>query len=179
MHAQDSSHPTGVSAEVTTGGDSAPRARQRKTNAAIQMRLAGASWNEIALTLGYPTPRTAMVSVEKALEKELHSKGDRDAMRRMAGARLERLMRSVWPKAVDPDHPEHLIAVTKARELVAQHSKLYGLDAPTEIMVHNPTQHEIEQWVAVVLTGQQPQVEEASIMEASEQEDGSYAVSTG
>lgn len=170
MKGQDSTNPTGVSASGRTvgtspGSDDAGRARQRKANAAIQMRLAGASWSEIALTLGYPTPRTALVSVEKALEKELNSHGDRDAMRRLAGARLERMLRSVWAKAMDPDHPEHLMAITKAREVVAQHAKLFGLDAPTEVVVHNPTRAELETWVSMVLSGQRSQVVEYDVVD--------------
>lgn len=166
MQAQDSSHPTGVTSD-SAGRTTVSRARLRKSNAAIQMRLAGASWAEISLALGYPTPRAALVAVEKALERELHSQGDRDNMRRLAGARLERLLRGVWPKATDPEHPEHLYAMTKAREIIAEHAKLYGLNAPTEIVVHNPTQAELEKWVSLVLTGSTPHtVIEADIIDA-------------
>src|SRR5580765_3180099 len=119
------------------------RARSRKANAAIQMRLAGATWNEIAEALGYPSAWQALVSTEKALEKQLNT-DDRDKMRRLAGARLERLLLAVWPKAIDPGHPDHLLAVSKAREIVDRHAKLFGLDAPTEIIVHNPSQTELE-----------------------------------
>src|SRR5215475_7110801 len=122
------------------------------------MRLAGATWHEIAVGLGYPTERQALVSTERALVKQLQSTDDREKMRRLAGARLERLLRSVWPKAIDPDHPDHLTAVTKAREIVDRHAKLFGLDAPQEIVVHSPTQTELEAWVARVIALEQPPI---------------------
>jgi hypothetical protein len=152
---QDPTDPTGVrdlAPQRYAGGPdgSVVRARTRKANAAVQMRLAGATWPEIAQTLGYPTPRTALVAVERTLEKQL-DETDRAKMRSLAGARLERLLRSVWTKAVDPDSPEQMIAVSKAREILADHRKLFGLDAPTEVIVHNPSAAELEEWVAGVV----------------------------
>ena len=156
---QDSGDPTGVSGQSGKGhGSELARARSRKANAAVQMRLAGATWAEIATALGYPTPRQALIATEKALVKQLDSDEDKAKMRKIAGARLERLLRSVWPKAIDPDNPDHLLAVTKARELVDRHAKLYGLDAPTEVVVHNPTQTELEAWVTRLLAATEPRV---------------------
>lgn len=167
-HAQDPTDPTGVSNTYrgTRGHinpENATRARQRKTHAAIAMRLGGGTWAEIALTLGYPTPRAACVAVERSLEKELDT-ADREHLRRLAGARLDRLLRSVWPKAVDENSPEQMVAVSRARDLVADHRKLFGLDAPTEVVVHNPTQAEIEAWVATVVSVQ-PYVAEHDIID--------------
>ena len=182
MQEQDSSDPTGVKGETSGGrrrdvnGNSVSRARQRKANAAIQLRLAGATWAEIAASLGYPTPRQALIATEKALEKQLEDTNDREKMRRLANARLERLLRAVWPKAVDPDNPEHLLALTKAREVIADHRKLFGLDAPTEVVVHNPTATELEAWVARVVTQTLPQVEEYDILDAEIVEDEPPAI---
>lgn len=164
MREQNSNDPTGVSG---TGRQSngVARARARKANASIQMRLAGATWEEIAISLGYPTARQALVATERALEKQLATDDDREKMRRLAGQRLDRLLRSVWPKAIDPDHPDHLIATTKAKEIIDRHAKLYGLDAPAEVIVHSPTQQELEAWVVRLVTMSQPQVEEFDILE--------------
>jgi hypothetical protein len=164
---QDSTDPTGISAPARghlSPGSNAGRARMRKANAALQMRYAGATWPEIAQALGYPTPRTAMVATEKALERELANADDREKMRKLAGARLERLIRAVWPKAIDPNHPDQMIAVSKAREVLADHRKLFGLDAPTEVVVHNPSQAELEAWVAKVVAFQIPEVVEYDII---------------
>ena len=166
MQYQDSSDPTGVHGETgaEVPGNSVSRARMRKANSALQMRLAGATWNEIATALGYPTARTALVATEKALERELRHTDDREKMRRLAGARLDRLLRSVWSKAIDTQSPDQLLAVSKAREVIADHRKLFGLDAPVEVVVHNPTQAELEAWVAKVSQVAIPKVPEYNIV---------------
>jgi hypothetical protein len=180
VQGQDSNQPTGVSGKTSGGsgdrehavpGNSVSRARNRKANAAIQLALAGSTWDEIALALGFPTARTARVAVEKALEKQLANENDREKMRSLANARLNRLLRGVWAKATDPDNPEHLLAATKAREFIADHRKLYGLDAPTEVVVHNPTAAEIEEWVAMVVNAGTPQVETYDILDGEVVED--------
>lgn len=183
MMSQDSNEPTGINGEVSGGtgatGNSVARARHRKANAGIQLALAGATWDEIAVALGYPTARTARVAVERALEKQLQTGDDREKMRKLADARLNRLLRSVWPKAINPEHPEHMLAVTKSRELIADHRKLFGLDAPAEIVVHTPTQNELESWVALVVSQQGPQVEEYDILDGEVIEDDPPAIEAG
>lgn len=163
MQQQDSSHETGVS---MTGAQqvNVTRARDRKANAAIQLKLSGADWEEIAEAIGYPTPRAALVAVEKALESRLDTV-DRKALREMAGARLERLLRAVWLKAIDPNHPEQMQAQAQAASRIDRHIKLFGLDAPTEVIVHTPTQTELEQWVARLVNKGNGAVEEFDIIE--------------
>lgn len=167
---QDPSHPTGVTSTLEGADPDVIRARDRKANAAVQMRIAGASWDEIAEVIGYPSGRDALVATERALEKELRDLS-KDSMRQMAGRRLERLLRGVWPKAIDPDNPEQLPAVGKAREIIADHRKLFGLDAPTEIAVHAPTEQELANWVATVVNVGRPALEEADIFDIEAEED--------
>lgn len=173
---QDSSHPTGVSDERhgrvltkkgRTGGtgDYGTIPRNRKADAALSLRLSGASWTDIAIALGFPTPRAAMLACERALVKQLETTEDRDKMRQMAGARLERLLRGIWTRALDPNDPEQLSAVSRSRELIDRHAKLFGLDAPTEIVVHSPSQSELEDWVLRMTATMVPEVEEPDIFE--------------
>jgi len=168
MQHQDPTDPTGVTNDYVnhrghTNPQNATRARVRKSHAAIALRIAGATWAEIALSLGYPTPRQALVATEKALEKELDDT-DRAHLRKLAGVRLDRLLRSVWAKALDDNCPEQMTAIARARDLIGDQRRLFGLDAPTEVVVHNPTQHEIERWVAQVVSVQST-VDEADIFE--------------
>src|SRR5262245_14484184 len=98
---QDSSHPTGVSTDQVRkrggandrhlGGGEHPnknlsRARNRKAHGAVALRLAGASWAEVASVLGYPTAHAALVACEGTLEKELTNTDDRKAMRGLVSA---------------------------------------------------------------------------------------------
>lgn len=163
---QDSSDPTGV-VSTNPRDNETLRARNRKANAALQLRVAGADWDDIAQVLGFPTGRQALVAVEKALEKELRDTS-KEALRQMASKRLDRLLQAVWPKAINEDSPEQLPAVGKAREIIADFRKVHGLDAPTEISLHSPAQSEIEQWVSSLVATQVPQLEEADIFELDE-----------
>jgi hypothetical protein len=174
---QDSTDPTGVrdtqvrSDGTPVRGKEVQTARQRKAHAAIELRKAGASWDDVAQVLGYPTGRAALVATEKSLEKDLSTDESKEFMRRMAGQRLDRLLRGVWKKAIDEDHPDQFAAIDRARAIIADQRKTYGLDAPTEMVVHNPTGAELEKWVAQVMAAQSPAVEEADIFDAEFYED--------
>jgi hypothetical protein len=166
---QDSSHPTGVvdlREKLPGDGGQVSRERKRKADAALSLSLSGASWSEIAMTLGFPTPRAAKLAVEKALVRQLGTEDDKVKMRAMAGARLDRLLRGVWAKAIDPVNPEQMVAQSRARELIADHNKLFGLNAPTEMVVHTPTQSELEDWVLRMTATMVPIVEEDDIFDA-------------
>ena len=168
---QNSSHPTGVTGER---GSALVVARDRKAEAALEMRHRHIGWEEIAETLGYPTPRHALIAVEKALQKGLQAEESKEFMRMLAGKKLEELLFSVWNKATDTEHPEHLQAVAKARELVGDHAKLFGYIAPTEVSIYNPSQREIDDFIGGLLAEKMPQVEEGDIFEMEETEPGVY-----
>lgn len=169
---QSDEHPSGVVS--STAGSNTARARERKANAALQLRIAGASWEDVAQAIGYPTARAALVATEQALERELQDSSSKEMLRSMAGKRLERLLRAVWGKAIDPDNPEQLPAVQRARDLIDRHAKLFGLDAPTEVVVSSPTKAQLEAWVAQV--EDKPQIEEGDIFDAEVVEESDAAV---
>lgn len=125
---------------------------QRTAMAALALRLAGAGYDEVADALALPSVANAREQVEQALSaRAWDDASGRARMRTEQTARLERLLRSVWGKATNPEHPEHLPGIKVARELIDRLIRLHGLDAPTEIVVHNPTSSEIEAWVAGVV----------------------------
>lgn len=161
--AQDSSDPTGVRDDSASGNSEVARARERKANAALQLVMDdGASWIEVAEVLGYPTARAAKVAVEQALERNLQT-SDREHMRRYVAVKLDRLLRAVWGKAIDDENPEQLAAVTVARGLMQDGVKLWGLAAPSEVVISSPSEREIEAWVASVNQKSMPELEEADI----------------
>lgn len=162
---QDSSHPTGVVGDADKDGKDVFRARNRKANAALRMKTLGADWDEIAESLGFPTPRAALVATEQALEKELRAE-DKAILRKMVDRRIERLIRAAMSKAINEDSPEQLPAIGKVRELIADQRKLWGLDAPTEVAFYSPAEGEIEQWVATHVVRDIPALEEGDIFES-------------
>lgn len=137
---------------MTTPDENVPRSTDptaiaRRQQAATALRLAGASYDEIAQHLGYSSAADAASAVERDLRDNLPAEG-RDQVRDVDGRRIERLLRSVWTKANDPTHVEHLPAVRTALALIDRHARLYGLDAPQEVIVYNPSASEIEAWVS-------------------------------
>ena len=161
---QDSTHPEGVYDDAGhDNGSQVVRARDRKANAAIEMKIEGYSWQEIAEVVGYPTARHALVATERVLEQRVNEQLDKKQLREIAAARLGKLMRSVNAKATNEDHPEHLAAVSKARDLLIDWVKLHGAGAPAEVTIYNPSEAEIDSLLAQVTATQVPQVEEDDI----------------
>lgn len=143
--------------------------------AALALWLAGAGWDEIADALTLPSAATAQEQAYSLLAQRAWSDKDgREKARMQAGARLERLMRGVWPKATDPKNPEHLVAVKAAREIIGDLRRLYGLDAPIEVAMYTPTSAELEEWVSARLgsTSSELLAMEARVIEADVVFDG-------
>jgi hypothetical protein len=169
---QDRSGPGGVAdARPQQDGNDAIAQRRRKADAALSMSLSGATWGEIAEVLGFATPRQARAATEKALVRQLERDDDREKMRARAGAQLQRLLRGVWNKAINPADPEQMVAISRSREILADFNKLYGLNAPTELMVHSPSQSELEDWVLRMTATLIPTVVEPDIFEGEVVED--------
>lgn len=131
--------------------------------AAIALRVAGASFADVAVTLGLSGAREALRLVEATLAESLTPESV-EVQRAEAAARLEALLGTVWPKASEPRDPEHLVAVKAARELIDRLIRLNGLDRPSEIILHTPTTAELERWVNAMLATGEPGVIEADVI---------------
>lgn len=121
----------------------------RQGAAATALRLAGAPFADIAEALGLASGDHARQMVISDLAARVSGE-ERAVLRAEEAARLERLLRSVWGKATNPEHPEHLPAAKVALAIVDRHTRLHGLDAPHEIVVHTPTMAEIDAWVGAM-----------------------------
>lgn len=120
-----------------------------KILAVIKLKMAGATDDEIASVLSLPDgPNSVEKLIERALRKEMmRNTSTREYARALVKKKLDGLYGSVASKAFNPNHPEHLAAVGKARELLAQEAKLLGLDAATELTVHTPDTAELAKFV--------------------------------
>lgn len=139
----------------------------QKARSALHLYYNNATLDEIVQVVGFASVAEASRAIDTAVKAEL--RGDtkaKDKMRHIANRKLDQLLRSVSAKAANPKHPEHLNAVSKALAIIDRHIKLYGLDAPAEMVVHNPDAGEIEAWVTSVLAKSNPVAEEFDIFDA-------------
>lgn len=135
-----------VSREVAARGKE--RGDHIVEGAAAALRMDGLSFNDIGKTLGM-TQTEAKQAVTRYLSSlaDRMPEEDRAKMRTREDSRLDMLLYAVWGKALDEDNPEQLQAVKVALAIGERRAKMYGLDAPTEVVTHNPTAAEIDTWV--------------------------------
>lgn len=121
--------------------------RKSRTEAAIGLKVAGANYSEIAEVLGYANVDAARTAVERGIAATA-TEDDRKHQREIASRRLDRLLRGIWKKATDEGNPEQLSAARTALALVDRHIRLWGADAPSEMVIYSPSTGELEAWIA-------------------------------
>jgi hypothetical protein len=97
--------------------------RQRR---AMDLKLAGATFEQIAQQIGYADASGAYRAVQRGLTETQRPAADE--LRETFSRRLDRLLLAVWPQAVHGD----LKAVECARRLVDQQAKLHGANLPVK-----------------------------------------------
>ena len=94
---------------------------------ALQLRMGGASYSEIAAQMGSSSAATAFKQVRAALREMLQEPAD--AVREMELARYDRLMAAHWPAALRGD----IQASAMVLRIMERRAALLGLDAPKKI----------------------------------------------
>lgn len=102
------------------------QAVMRQTQA-MQLRLAGAEYPEIARQLGYNSKVAAYKGVMAGLKRTQQEPADE--LRKVILGRLNRLLLAVWQPAIAAD----VKAVTAAMGIIERICRLMGLDAPLKI----------------------------------------------
>lgn len=131
--------------------------------AAVELRVSGASFADIAATLALSSAQEALRLVERELGTHLSS-DDIEIARAEASERILGLLGSLWDKANDSDDPEHLPAARMALALVDRHIRLHGLDKPAQIEVYTPLASEVDRVLAQIVTATMPTVVEADVI---------------
>lgn len=90
---------------------------------AQQLRLAGASWDEVAEALGYVSGSTANASVKKGMDREVVRQTAMELIE-LELQRLDMLQLVVWRRARQGD----LKAIDSVLRIMAQRAKYMGLD---------------------------------------------------
>lgn len=113
---------------------------------AVELRLGGATYDAIALQLGYTHRSAARKAVQRAIEREYEATTEsREQLRQQMHARYERLVLGSWRAAAAGDRN----AVANVLAALDRIGKLHGLDAPTQskITVSSELDAEIEQLI--------------------------------
>lgn len=135
---------------------SASKAQQAETAqrraAAIAMKIAGASFEEIAEAIpGYNgNPKAASKDVWRAMKQAQKLQSDRaEELRQMQAARLERLHAEIWPMVTGELHCDDceqgridptakLRAIETDLKIGSEYRKLFGLDKPVVTQISGP-----------------------------------------
>ena len=97
---------------------------QEKEIAAIGLRREGATYDEIAVQLGYADHTGARSAVLRGMRRALQEPADE--LRELEAARLDALMRAHWPFALAGDSKAAVVVL----RTMERRAKLLGLDAP-------------------------------------------------
>jgi hypothetical protein len=118
-----------------------------RAQAAVALRVDGASYSEIARLLEYSSAQRARGAIEKALAEQMGSPEEVEHVRWLNGRRLERILSSLMKRATNPKDPDHLQYARMAVIVIDRHARLYGADAPQKVDVqYTPARAEIEAW---------------------------------
>lgn len=147
---------------------------ETRAEAAVALKIGGASYTSIAKTLGYSTAYRARQAVEQALAATAESPEERDQMRVLTSRRINRLLQSVMGRATNPRDPDHLAYNQQALRLIDREAKLWGVDAPQQVSLTTPSDDTIASFVQRALelgAVASRQAEEADILDAEVLED--------
>ncbi len=99
---------------------------------AVQLRIAGASWETIARQCGYASRGAANTDVTRAMEAATaEATRNADVLRQLELTRLDRLQRAVWAEAIKGDGD----AIRTVLGIIDRRCKLLGLSAPSKVEV--------------------------------------------
>jgi hypothetical protein len=95
-----------------------------KQRRALELRMAGRSWSDIAKAVGYSNHTGAIAAVKVALDKSLQEPAQH--YRALTLERLTRILQVHWPSMLNHDMP----ATDRIIRVIADIRALLGLDAP-------------------------------------------------
>lgn len=113
----------GGNAQTTTVKEQATLAERRAS--ALKLKIAGATYDAIARTLGYAHRGNAQRDVMAALAAI--TKEPAEQLKQLELERCDEMLLAIWPKVRRAD----LAAIDRALRIMERRAKYEGLDAPT------------------------------------------------
>ena len=117
--------------------------KYQKQQQAIQLRAAGASYREIGQALDIDHTWARRIVLDGL--NEAHS-GNVEELRKEQGDRLERMLRGVYPAAVQGDHR----SILSVLRILERQARLFGLDAPVLVQVSSEVDRQIEELASML-----------------------------
>ena len=113
----------------------------RRQQHALELRMAGRTWQEIADNLGYANHSGALLAVKAALQSTLQPPADH--FRALTLERLTKVLQVHWPLMLQAD----AVATRLCLQVIGDIRQLMGLDSPSK-MEHTgadgaPIRHEV------------------------------------
>ena len=113
----------------------------RRQQHALELRMAGRTWQEIADNLGYANHSGALLAVKAALQSTLQPPADH--FRALTLERLTKVLQVHWPLMLQVD----AVATRLCLQVIGDIRQLMGLDSPSK-MEHTgadgaPIRHEV------------------------------------
>lgn len=118
--------------------------RRRSAKAALELKMMGANFVEIAKVLEFESPSAARMAVESALIESGHGDADKESIRSLMGLQLDQWHKSIATKIVDSKLTGQLEYMAMGLRLMERKARLFGIDAPTKVELHNADDHEIQ-----------------------------------
>src|SRR3990167_2052497 len=95
-----------------------------KGQQALDMRLAGRTYQEIAKALGYANASGPYLAIQALIRR--NALESLEELRDVEGQRLDKMMEQVWPRATTGD----LDSIDTVLKIQQRRARLYGLDKP-------------------------------------------------
>jgi hypothetical protein len=136
---------------------------------ALQLRIDGASFSDIAKVLEFKDAKEAQDAVERALASEYRSPTQVEQVRALQSKRIDRILYSLMRRATNPKDPDHLAYANRALAAIKQQTDLEGAAAPARVdITYNPTTAQLEQWASAVTAKMHGLIEEGEIIDVEE-----------
>lgn len=102
-----------------------------KERQCLELRKAGATFEQIAKEVGYKFPSGAEKAIRRALKKTIQQPAD--DLRKLMILRLDRMLLAIWP-SIQTGDTKAILAALKIEE---RRARLLGLDSPSRVEVHD------------------------------------------
>lgn len=120
---------------------------ETRKKAVVRLKLAGATFQQIAEVEGFASAHIARKVMEEALAATVDELKDVPYLRALHTARLERLLTATSARAMDNKDAEQLAFTRTSLSLIDRLIKLQGADAPQRLEVYTPGQQAREEWL--------------------------------